>query len=65
MPPATGTIYERKLQAQIDALSDRMFAIPLGDSHAHARLVGVRVGLEEAMALYKAERKRGGEDEED
>jgi hypothetical protein len=34
--------------------ADAMFALTLGDSHGHARLKGLREGLDRAEAIFKS-----------
>jgi hypothetical protein len=43
-------------------VTEAMFALSLGDSHGHARLKGVREGLDRAEAILKSVAKLDDED---
>lgn len=42
--------------------ADAMFNLPLGDSFGHARLKGIREGLDKAEAAFKQAAKQDDED---
>ena len=44
----------RELEKMRRENSEAMYALSLGDSHGHARLVGIRVGLDQAQAAYRS-----------
>lgn len=52
--PAT-TLFERRMEKALKDNAEAMFAVELGDSHTHAKLKGVRVGLEIAARHYRDE----------
>ena len=47
------THFEKLIEDEKRKTADAMVGIPLGDSHKHARLVGVYAGLEAALVFYR------------
>jgi hypothetical protein len=54
--------YLRALAKLREGASESMFKIKPGDSHGHARLVGIREGLDQAEAAFRAAAQRDDED---
>lgn len=57
--------FEGLLQAAMEANTEAMFQVSLGDSHKHAFIKGVREGLTKARDLYKQSVRRDLDGDED
>jgi hypothetical protein len=55
------TLFERRMEKALAENTEAMFKVPLGDSHLHAKVKGVREGLEKALGFFK---KDHGTDED-
>jgi hypothetical protein len=59
----TDARYLKALEDEKRKATESMFALTLGDSHGHARLKGIREGLDRAEAIFKSVAKL--DDDED
>jgi hypothetical protein len=48
-----GTLFERRMEKALAENTEAMFKVPLGDSHLHAKIKGVREGLEKALGFFR------------
>lgn len=58
------TAFDRAMNKEFQEIVKSMFRAELGDSHMHAQLKGMHMGLEKASALYKKFHVHGDEDPE-
>jgi hypothetical protein len=54
--------YLKALEDERRKASESMFGLTLGDSHGHARLKGIREGLDRAEAIFRSVAKLDDED---
>ena len=46
------TRFEREMEKALKANTEAMFRVGLGDMLTHARIVGLRAGLEKALQIF-------------
>ncbi len=60
-----GTRFEQLIERELRNNADKMFAVPIGDSHQHALVKGIRLGLEMAQSHFQRVLKESGSDDEE
>ena len=61
----TGRRFEQLIERELRNNADKMFAVPIGDSHQHALVKGIRLGLEMAQSHFNKVLKEAGSDDEE
>ena len=54
-----GTLFERRMEKALAENTEAMFRVQLGDSHTHAKVKGIREGLEKALVLFRQDYQSG------
>lgn len=60
-----GTRFENLIERSLRENAEKMFAVPIGDSHQHALVKGIRLGLEMAHSHFQRVLKESGSDDEE